>query len=76
MPVATDDDVLHEWIATGTDWFARWITDRDTARTLAHSMIMLLEGAFVLSRAVRDPEPIHAAGHSMVALTRTALQQQ
>jgi hypothetical protein len=35
-------------------------------------MIMLLEGAFVLSRAARDGEPLRAAGRSMVELTRAA----
>jgi AcrR family transcriptional regulator len=66
-------DVFDGWVSAGTGWFARWSADQDTARWLSHSLIMLLEGAFVLSRARRDPEPLLAAGRSMVALARTAL---
>ncbi|MBE1536085.1 TetR/AcrR family transcriptional regulator [Actinomadura algeriensis] len=68
-------EVFDEWIAAGTEWFARRVTDRAEARSLAYSMIMILEGAFVLARASRDPEPVHAAGRSMAALTRRALDR-
>ena len=37
-------------------------------------MIMLLEGAFVLSGATRDPGPLRAAGRSMVVLARSAIE--
>jgi hypothetical protein len=37
-------------------------------------MIMILEGAFVLSRAARDPMPLYVAGRSMVELARAATQ--
>jgi hypothetical protein len=67
-------DVFDEWIVGGTEWFARWVPDREVARSLAYSMIMILEGAFVLSRAARDPKPIHVAGRSMVELARAATQ--
>jgi AcrR family transcriptional regulator len=65
LRVATAE-VFDEWIAGGTEWFARWVPDREVARSLAYSMIMILEGAFVLSRAARDPMPLHVAGRSMV----------
>ncbi|OLT36535.1 TetR family transcriptional regulator [Actinomadura sp. CNU-125] len=70
---AATAEVFDEWIAAGTDWFARRVPDRERARGLAYSMIMILEGAFVLARAARDPEPVHAAGRSMAELTRRAL---
>jgi AcrR family transcriptional regulator len=73
LRVATTE-VFDEWIAGGTEWFARWVPDREVARSLAYSMIMILEGAFVLSRAARDPMPLHVAGRSMVELARVATQ--
>ncbi|MFJ1730501.1 hypothetical protein [Streptomyces sp. NPDC088254] len=44
-------------------------------RSLALSMIMMLEGAFMLSRAARDPEPLRVAGRSMAESLRTAVAQ-
>jgi hypothetical protein len=38
-------------------------------------MIAALEGAFVLARALRDPEPLHAAGASVATAVRQALDQ-
>jgi AcrR family transcriptional regulator len=73
LRVATTE-VFDEWIAGGTEWFARWVPDREVARHLAYSMIMILEGAFVLSRAARDPRPLSVAGRSMVELARAATQ--
>ncbi|WP_028933193.1 TetR/AcrR family transcriptional regulator [Pseudonocardia spinosispora] len=69
-------DVFEGWVTAGTEWFGRWITDRRLARDLARSMIMLLEGAFVLSRASRDPEPLHTAGRAIVELARSAIGRQ
>ncbi|HEY9416147.1 MAG TPA: TetR/AcrR family transcriptional regulator [Pseudonocardia sp.] len=68
-------EVFDHWVESGAGWFARWTDDRDTALWLSRSMIMLLEGAFVLARAGRDPQPLHAAGRSMVALARGALRR-
>ncbi|URM90947.1 TetR/AcrR family transcriptional regulator [Streptomyces sp. MRC013] len=73
LRVATAD-VFAGWIDAGAGWFGRWVPDRDAARSLAQSLIMLLEGAFVLSRAARDPEPLRVAGRSMAALLRAALE--
>jgi hypothetical protein len=66
-------EVFDDWVSGGTEWFGRWIADEQTARSLALSMIMLLEGAFVLSRAGRDPEPIQVAGRSMAELLSRSL---
>lgn len=65
--------VFDEWVSAGTEWFGRWVSDPEQARSLAYSMIMILEGAFVLSRAARDPEPLLVAGHSMAEMTRAAI---
>jgi AcrR family transcriptional regulator len=65
--------VFDEWVDGATRWFGRWVADREVARSLAYSMIMILEGAFVLSRAARDPEPLRVAGRSMAELLRGAM---
>ncbi|NGO06915.1 TetR/AcrR family transcriptional regulator [Streptomyces sp. HC44] len=83
LEVASTDDILRvataevfaEWVSGGEQWFGRWVSDQNTARSLAYSMIMILEGAFVLSRASRDPEPLRVAGRSMAELLRTAIEQ-
>ncbi|MFF3934594.1 TetR/AcrR family transcriptional regulator [Streptomyces phaeofaciens] len=74
LRVATAD-VFEEWVGAGAQWFGRWVSDPTTARSLACSMIMILEGAFVLSRAARDPEPLRVAGRSMAELLRAALER-
>jgi AcrR family transcriptional regulator len=66
-------EVFGSWVAAGTVWFGRQVPDPAIARRLALSLIMILEGAFVLARAARDPEPLLAAGRSMVELTRPHL---
>ncbi|MBA3809359.1 MAG: TetR/AcrR family transcriptional regulator, partial [Solirubrobacterales bacterium] len=43
------------------------------ARALAYSMLSLLEGAFVFSRAMRSTEPLAAAGACAVAAVRAEL---
>jgi hypothetical protein len=81
LEVASSNEVLRlataqvfaDWVDAGTEWFARWTPDRAVARWLAQTMIMLLEGAFILSRAGRDPEPLRAAGQAMVELVRSRI---
>jgi AcrR family transcriptional regulator len=83
LEVASTNDILRvataevfaEWVSAGEQWFGRWVSDQNTARSLAYSMIMMLEGAFVLSRAARVPEPLRVAGRSMAELLRTAIEQ-
>lgn len=74
LRVATAE-VFDEWVATGTEWFGRWVPDPAAARALTLSFIMILEGAFVLCRAARAREPMQAAGRSMVELTRAAMER-
>jgi AcrR family transcriptional regulator len=68
-------DVFDAWVDAATEWFGRWVRDPGTARSLAHSLIMLLEGAFVLCRAARDPEPLRTAGRAMAQLLEAAVAQ-
>ncbi|MEV0638408.1 hypothetical protein AB0I77_26390 [Streptomyces sp. NPDC050619] len=49
---ATDDLAatdFAEWVSAGEQWFGRWVSDQNTARSLAYPVIMIVEGAFVLS---------------------------
>jgi AcrR family transcriptional regulator len=74
LRVATAE-VFEGWVGTATRWFGRWVAEPKTAQSLAYSMVMMLEGAFMLSRAARDPEPLRVAGRSMAELLRTAITQ-
>jgi AcrR family transcriptional regulator len=68
-------DVFDSWIAAASEYFAAAGIRREQARALAFSMLCLLEGAFVFSRAMRSTEPLQAAGESAVAAVRAALPQ-
>ena len=68
-------DVFTDWISHGAVLFVRHGLDKPTARRLTIAMIAALEGAFVLARALRDPEPLHAAGASVATAVRQALDQ-
>ena len=46
------------------------------ARALAISILALLEGAFVLARALRSTEPLLAAGEDAAAAVRSALSRR
>jgi AcrR family transcriptional regulator len=66
-------DVFETWIEAATAYFAAAGIAADAARGLALSMLSLLEGAFVFSRAMRSTEPLEAAGASAVAAVRSAM---
>ncbi|RZU46069.1 TetR family transcriptional regulator [Streptomyces sp. BK022] len=68
-------EVFEEWVGAATGWFGHWVTEPETARSLAYSTVMMLEGAFMLSRAARDPAPLRVAGRSMAELLRTAIDR-
>ncbi len=68
-------DVFGAWIEGGTERFAIEGIPRDRARTLVIQMLAGLEGAFVLSRALRSTEPVELAGEASVASIRTALDR-
>ncbi len=64
-------DVFQGWTESLTSWCRRIVDDEDRARDLALAVITTLEGAFVLARARRDPEPLHAAGRTIRLLAAT-----
>jgi AcrR family transcriptional regulator len=66
-------DVFESWIASGTDRLAQAGIPRQQARALTIVLITALEGAFVLSRAMRSTEPLEAAGAATAAAVQAAL---
>jgi AcrR family transcriptional regulator len=68
--------VFDSWIAAGTQRFVQAGIGRRKARELALHLIAALEGAFVLSRALRDPEPVLAAGRSVTRSVQAALAER
>ncbi len=66
-------DVFESWTAAATARFAAAGMDERDARRLAIQMLCALEGAFVLSRAMRSTEPLEAAGESSVSAIHAAL---
>jgi AcrR family transcriptional regulator len=66
-------DVFNAWIEGGTERFAMQGIPRDRARILVIQMLAALEGAFVLSRALRSTEPVELAGEASVAAIQSAV---
>ncbi|WP_055502417.1 TetR/AcrR family transcriptional regulator [Nonomuraea pusilla] len=66
-------EVFGSWIDAGTERLAGSGLSRETGRMLMISMLAGLEGAFVLSRALRSTEPVEVAGATAVAAVREAL---
>jgi AcrR family transcriptional regulator len=65
--------VFQGWISSGTQRFAAAGIPKERARELSISMVALLEGAFVLCRAMRSTEPLEVAGATATAAVRAAL---
>jgi AcrR family transcriptional regulator len=72
-PLREATDVFNSWIDIAATRFASAGIAPATARELAIAMIALLEGAFVLSRALRSTEPVLTAGATAVSAVRAAL---
>jgi AcrR family transcriptional regulator len=68
-------DVFERWIAAGTERFVEAGIPPKKARELMISMLCLLEGAFVLSRAMRSTDPLEIAGETATAAVRKALPE-
>ncbi|MBA3867230.1 MAG: TetR/AcrR family transcriptional regulator [Solirubrobacterales bacterium] len=66
-------DVFNAWIEGGTARFELAGIPHARARTLVIQMLAALEGAFVLSRALRSTEPVELAGEASVASIEAAL---
>ncbi len=69
-------DVFDSWIASATTRLAAEGIEQASARALAIAMIGALEGAFVLSRALRSTEPLEVAGAHVAAAVKAALAAQ
>jgi AcrR family transcriptional regulator len=68
-------DVFSAWIEGGVARFAIEGIAPERARALALQMLAALEGAFVLSRALRSTEPLTAAGEIVAAAVAAALRE-
>jgi len=66
-------EVFELWITTLSERFRSAGIDGKPARNLAISILAMLEGAFVLSRAMRSTEAVEIAGMRASAAVRTAL---
>lgn len=78
LEVASTNDVLRQatsevfsaWIDGLTLWCRRLVDDPTDARDLAVAILSTLEGAFILARAQRRPEPLLGAGRSITRLAK------
>ncbi|MFT4164374.1 MAG: TetR/AcrR family transcriptional regulator [Microlunatus sp.] len=61
-------DVFTAWTDGLTSWCGEAVDDPDDAHDLAIAILATLEGAFILARAQRSPEPLLAAGRSISRL--------
>ncbi len=68
-------EVFEEWIHGATEYFTRAGIPRARARALGLTMLSLLEGAFIFSRAMRTTEPMAIAGAAAVTAVREALDE-
>jgi AcrR family transcriptional regulator len=66
-------DVFALWLDGLTEIFAAARIPDDRSRELAVAMIAALEGAFVLSRAMRTTEPLRIAGATVSDAVRAAI---
>jgi AcrR family transcriptional regulator len=66
-------DVFESWLELLGERFRAAGIAPDRARELAIVLVALLEGAFVLARAMRTTEPVLAAGRAAVAEVERAL---
>ena len=68
--------VFESWITAAAERFSAAGIADSTARELATSALAALEGAFILSRATRNAEPVEIAGATMTAAVRAALPKR
>ena len=67
------DRVFESWLASLSSRLVDAGADAGAARAASISVVALLEGAFLLSRAARTTEAMDAAGAAAVALVEAAL---
>ncbi len=68
----TTHEVFESWLANMHGRFVSAGLPAERARTLSQTLLMLLEGAFILCRAARSTEAMAAAGDAAVAEVRRA----
>ncbi len=66
-------EVITSWIDQGTTYFADRGLAEPEARDLILATLSALEGAFILSRTLRSPEPLLAAGRALSARTESVV---
>ena len=64
---------FESWLSELTDRFVDAGVERSRARELAIELFCAIEGAFLLSRTLRSPEPIRIAGRAAAASVEAAL---
>ena len=69
-------DVFESWLGAIAHDAQQAGVEPGRSRSLALSILALLEGAFLLSRAQRDTEPMDAAGVAALELLRAALPHE
>jgi AcrR family transcriptional regulator len=69
-------EVFDSWVDGATERLVESGLPRGRSRALAISMLASLEGAFVLSRALRSTEPLEIAGAAATASVREAVAAQ
>jgi AcrR family transcriptional regulator len=66
--------VFRSWLDALASYLAAAGVDEQRSGALAYATLSLLEGAFVLCRALRSTEPLDAAGRTAVAAVAAALE--
>jgi AcrR family transcriptional regulator len=69
-------DVFESWIAAGAARYATAGITPEKARELTIAMLAALEGAFVLSRALRSTEPLEIAGELAANAVQAAIHER
>ena len=69
-------EIFEAWFVAMARRFEAAGLPATTARSLAIAFVAGLEGAFVLSRAQKSPEPLVAAGDAIIAATQAALDRR
>ncbi len=67
-------DVFESWMDAGTAYFVTAGIEEGAAREVCLEMLMLLEGAFLFSRAWKTTRPLEVAGAAAVSAVREALE--
>jgi hypothetical protein len=67
---AVGADVVRGWIADGTRYLVGRGLDEQHAAEFFHALLAALEGAFLLGRILRSPEPFHTAGKTLARSLR------